>query len=501
MRNLYTLLIFSLALSATTAQDNNYWFQTFGAPASALGGNVIAGVRDNSAAFYNPGALGFIKDPDISVSGNVYGYRYFDLENGLGEDTDVFTGGYLLYPQMLSSVFRVGKENPWHINFNWLTRNHAFKIMNERYEQDYDVISVLEGDERYVGSLDYFQDLSEQWVGLGAGRPLNEYWSVGFSVFGTYRWQLNRLESNLETYPQDNFVELPDGTVTPWYVASQGALQRVQFENFQLIAKGGVAFEKGPWKLGLTATAPSINLNVRLIELGYVTRVQRQKNLGVPYDLTYVFENGLFDFQISDKLKRLPTNHKKPLSFGFGAEYAFPKTRAMFSCEYFFAIETYAVIRGTQRDDLINPPFLQEFLERPNYMTIYEQNQAVFNWGIGLEHELDNGWLISGGFRTDGHYHEEDTSEEWEGAMDLLPLEIDFLHFNAGVAVPTESGRFTLAFHHARGRTQERAPIVNMIDPIDYNEETGEILRGTVPTETNLTHFQINMIVGYTHLF
>ncbi len=232
MRNLYTLLIFSLALSATTAQDNNYWFQTFGAPASALGGNVIAGVRDNSAAFYNPGALGFIKDPDISVSGNVYGYRYFDLENGLGEGTDVFTGGYLLYPQMLSSVFRVGKENPWHINFNWLTRNHAFKIMNERYEQDYDVISVLEGDKRYVGSLDYFQDLSEQWVGLGAGRPLNEYWSVGFSVFGTYRWQLNRLESSLETYPQDNFVELPDGTVTPWYVASQGALQRVQFENF-----------------------------------------------------------------------------------------------------------------------------------------------------------------------------------------------------------------------------------------------------------------------------
>ena len=470
-------------------------------PLRVLDGNVIAGVRDNSAAFYNPGALGFIEEPDISVSGNLYGYRYFKLQNGMGPDVDVFTGGYLLYPQMLSSVFKIGNEDPWYINFNWLTRNNAFKIINERYEQDYDVIPTLNGIEHFSGSLDYFQELSEQWVGIGTGRKIGENWSVGGSIFGTYRWQLNRFEQVAEAYPKTNFVTLPNGDLHQWYVSSTTAMQLVQFENFQIIAKAGIAFEKDRWKLGLTVTAPSINLNTSLLELGYVTRDQRQKNLGIPYDIDETFDKGLFDYRASDKQKNLATNHKKPLSVGFGVERELVKGRVMFACEYFFPIETYAVIRGEQRPDLINPPFLQPLLDRPNYMTIYEQNKAVFNWGLSYEHDLDNGVSIHGGFRTDGSYHEPDYSEEWEGAMDLLPLPIDFLHLNAGFSMPTKAGEFTLALHYANGFTDDTEPILNMVDVIDHNEETGENMRGTQPTETELTHFQINMIIGYTYLF
>ena len=496
------LFIFVFIHSGISAQDNNYWFQTFGAPSSAVAGNVIAGVRDNSAAFYNPGVLGFIKDPDISVSGNVYGYRYFKLENGLGPEVDVFTGGYLLYPQMLSGVFEVGKEeNPWHINFNWLSRHYGFKIINERHEEDFDVIQSIDGLEHFSGSLDYFQELSEQWVGIGVGRPLNDYFSFGLSVFGTYRWQLNRFEKVLEAYPMTNFVNLPDGTTVPWYTTRNTTLQRVQFENFQVILKAGLAFEKGRLKLGLTATAPSINLSMPLIDLGYVTRDQQQQNLGKPYSLDYTLVNGLFDYRVSDKIKKISTNHKKPLSIGFGAEYSLQSARIMWSGEYFFSIDTYAVIRGDQRRDLINPPFLEPFLERPNYMTIYESNRAVFNWGIGYEHFLKNGWSVHGGFRTDKYYHRTEQSKEWEGAMSLLPLEIDFIHYNAGFTVPTKSGKFTLVFHLATGKADDREPIANMVNPIDFNDETYEVLTGTVPTETKLTHFQTNMIIGYTHQF
>jgi len=60
MKTRITLLFLVLTLCQLTAQDRHFWDQAFGGKTALLGGIAVGGVRDYSATFYNPGALGFV---------------------------------------------------------------------------------------------------------------------------------------------------------------------------------------------------------------------------------------------------------------------------------------------------------------------------------------------------------------------------------------------------------------------------------------------------------
>src|SRR5210317_1961792 len=62
------------------SQDHHYWTQQFGSRSALMGGAVVGGVRDTSAGFYNPGALGFVNQPSLSVSANGYQLERLSIE-------------------------------------------------------------------------------------------------------------------------------------------------------------------------------------------------------------------------------------------------------------------------------------------------------------------------------------------------------------------------------------------------------------------------------------
>jgi hypothetical protein len=66
-----------------------------------LGGAVVGDVRDNSATFYNPAALGFIENNMLSISANAYSMGYFKIDDALGKGVDVHNYPFLIYPQLI----------------------------------------------------------------------------------------------------------------------------------------------------------------------------------------------------------------------------------------------------------------------------------------------------------------------------------------------------------------------------------------------------------------
>jgi hypothetical protein len=68
----YLIILLFLSSSLCQAQDNHYWSQQYGAESTLLGGAMVAGANDNSAIYYNPGSLGFIVNPSLSIDANVY---------------------------------------------------------------------------------------------------------------------------------------------------------------------------------------------------------------------------------------------------------------------------------------------------------------------------------------------------------------------------------------------------------------------------------------------
>mgnify|MGYP006296864469 FL=1 len=85
-----SLLILLIVASFTLhAQEFNYSLNGVGSRSNMLAGAVTAGVRDNSAIFYNPAGLAFIENSSLSVSSNGYYLGMFNAQNAVGSGLDL----------------------------------------------------------------------------------------------------------------------------------------------------------------------------------------------------------------------------------------------------------------------------------------------------------------------------------------------------------------------------------------------------------------------------
>ena len=90
MKRSILLAILFISVFPVFCQDYHYWSEQFGAESHLMGGAVVAGVRDNSAIFYNPGAVGFIEGNSVSVNANIY--KVFEITIGLDDLVVQFDG-------------------------------------------------------------------------------------------------------------------------------------------------------------------------------------------------------------------------------------------------------------------------------------------------------------------------------------------------------------------------------------------------------------------------
>ena len=85
----------------------------------------MGGVRDSSATFYNPGALGFVTDPSLSVSANAFRYGQLKIYSALGSGQDATADLFDVVPLLVSGSAKLEWGHDWSVGYAILTRQQS----------------------------------------------------------------------------------------------------------------------------------------------------------------------------------------------------------------------------------------------------------------------------------------------------------------------------------------------------------------------------------------
>jgi len=465
--NCYLFVIFILAGSLCKAQDNHYWSQQYGAESTLMGGAMVGAADDNSAIYYNPGALAFISNPSLSVDANVYRIDKILITNGAGEGTNLNSAQISIYPEIISGMLNLLKASKVKFSYTILTRNHNNILMNARYTGKSDDLNNSPGTASFVGAYDYVNQLEELWFGIGAGYKLTEKLGLGATIFASYRGQSYQLNENIKAI---------DTTGLSYVFNTLVDNESIKYSNVGLLVKAGLSYVSGKMKYGLTVTSPSVGV--------YGTGDIQRDNSDIiisenPDDMAG-------NFLITDNKTNVRTSYKHPLSIAAGIDYRSAKARLAISAEYFFEINSYQLMKPAS-DPFIYPLSYPDSANIiPGYLHIENAAAPVFNIAIGFSHVLYKNFSLLLGASTDFSSYQS-TNEE--GAMLNGFGNWDIYHFSSGLSYYKQKHNVSFGLSYALTPSKQipQYAIINSINGTFGNAE--------------MHAHSLSFVLGYTYFF
>jgi hypothetical protein len=460
-------------LNNLSAQDDHYWSQQYGAESTLLGGAMVGGAGDNSAIYYNPGSLAFITNPSLSIDANVYRMDKTLITDGAGNGLNLNSAQISIYPQIISGMLKLLKNDRVKFSYTLLTRNHNNILMNTRYTSNAsqnDPENPVPGATTYVGAYDYVNQLDEQWLGIGAGYSLSDKLGIGATLFGIYRGQ---------TYQLTNYTREVN-YIDPYYTFETVTNdEAVRYTSVRMLAKLGMAFVPGKWKFGLTLTTPSFGI--------YSTgSIQRENSNIVVSENPEDMKN---NFLIMDSKSGLNAKYKHPLSVAFGINYQTPKTRIVFSAEYFSRINTYHLFEPASEPFIYPPSYLDSASVKPlidSYLHVENASRPVLNAGIGFSQKVLKQFTLLLGACTDFTSYdkppEADQLLHGSGGFDIY-------HFSVGASYHKQKHTITVGFSYALTPSEH-------IPPYTIINQTPEFTEKAL-----LSARSYSIVLGYTYFF
>lgn len=440
------------------ASDAHYWSHAHGTRSGLLGGLVISGPDDSSAAFYNPGALAGILDPRLHISVDVYPYSRITLEDGIGTPDDLQSQTLVPTPTLTAALVRIPGLDGHVGAFSILTRNRFQGSVYGRVETMRDLISSWPGEEIYVGEFNLQTDLNETWAGFSwshlAGGPL----MIGASLYLAIRSQTKVEERFAEAYAPG------------WDAALTSFYREFDLLHFRMLLKVGAVLDLDPFRVGLTVTTPGITIWGR----GTV-----RMNLSIlNQDLD---GDGNVDTRIAnDRQSGLDVNYRSPLSVGLGASWDLGIVVLYAAAEWFDGVPRDKVMDAAPRTALTP--------DAPLDLDVSNRMVSVINVGTGLEWRLTPDVSIFGSIRSDFSALQE------AGDSDMAMGSWDLSHVTAGAMLRSEFSELFLGFSYAFGSG-------SFEQGANFSEAAEEnALLGTTGT-SSIHHHIYKVMIGYTYRF
>jgi hypothetical protein len=454
-------------------QDHHYWSQQYGAESTLLGGAMVGGVSDNSAVYYNPGAIAFISNPSLSIDANVYRIDKILISDGAGEGVNLNSAQISIYPQIISGMVNLVKNDRIKLSYALLTRNHNNVLMNTRYTGKSELSDPGNPAATYtsfVGAYDYVNQLDEQWLGLGAAYAVTEKVGLGMTLFGTYRGQ---------SYQLTNYVREVNYTNPSYNYGTVTNDEAVKYYSVRLLAKFGLSYLSGKWKYGLTVTPPSVGL------FGNGSVQRENSDIVVSENSSDMAGN----FIIMDQKSDVSANFRHPFSVAAGIDYQTAKTRLVISGEFFAGIKTYYVMKPVPEPFVYPPAYLDSAFVQPmldSYLNVERSAKPVLNVAVGLNQVIYKRINLLLGASTDFSNY-----ENLSGADELM-LGFgawDIYHLSAGLSYHKEKHTVTVGCSYSFTPSQN-------IPPYTVINQSPEITDNAL-----LNSHSWSVVLGYTYYF
>lgn len=420
---LLALLAAALCLTApprAAAQDTQYWAVQYGPVGQLVGGQVIGGVPDLSATFYNPGALSLRNESSYLLSTESVQWEGVTTEAQPGlQVLDTSSSRFGAAPSLLAGVLPHWFGADTRLAWSFLTRQKLEVRLGERITDPIPAPGVHSVAESYLD-----QHVEEDWAGLTVSRPLSRSVGVGVTWYGVYRGQRRRSELSTQAVG-------PGGAA----LAASGVAD-FEYTHYRTLAKLGVAWQSPQWNAGLSVTTPSLGA-FGSGKAGYTLSVSGVDANGDGRPDPPVLE--------TSTLEGLDSDYRSPWAVGAGASRRMGQTRLYASAEWYGPVDRFTVIAvpaGT-----------------PGASGLSQQLRSVLNGGIGVERALSEGVSVYGAFHTDfsastGDVRQNVAISDW-----------DLYHFSGGLSFRFRDNRFTLGASWAVGSRSR--PLQSPLPPED----------------------------------
>ena len=468
----FNITFLFLSSISVNAQDTHYWTQQYGTKSSLLGGAAIGGVRDNSGVYYNPGAIGFINNKNLSITANAYQLDRIKLIKGGGNGIDLSSSGIQTMPLIISGLLKAEKHPKHTLGYCMLTKDQFEINTNARYEDSKNLLndSYANGNEDYTDQFNLISSVYEVMAGWAYGYKVSDKFSIGIGNYGSYRSYHSDYNRNVRVIPTDSNLILQE-------ISTFDRSYSIGLKNVRTVFKLGAALNLKKWKFGLTLTSPSINV---------WGQGSMQSDVTVS-NIDYFGTGTLISLTANTRQDKLKTTYKTPLTIGFGAEYSNDKTTFAFSCEWFDKVKDYTIIKANG-GAYLRPAILGIFTSS-DVLKINEEKKSVFNYAIGFEQKITDKYYASIGFRTNKSY----STVEKLAKINLTYTNWDIYHTSFGITKKREKSDISVAINYAISAKKDIYQYANLT-----NSDASNFFEGN-PEKASAKFTSFAFMIGYTH--